>query len=313
MIAAEALGFSEEKRSDVGIVATEAATNVILHAKTGEMLVCTHAGADGTWLDLLALDTGPGIGDVGEASRDGFSSRGTAGEGLGAISRQSDDSGIFSQPDRGTANWSRFYLQPIERPGTPYGAVSIPVRGETECGDSFLVAAGQTRTVYMVVDGLGHGPQAAEAAREAVLVTQRYVAEPAQEIMVRTHDALRKTRGAAMSVAVVHHEQLTVTYAGIGNISAVIQRGAQTRSLVSQNGTVGAVLPRQVQEYQYPFEPGSLLVMFSDGLNSRTALSGYSGLQNRHPQLAAGVLYRDFSRKRDDATVLIARLDGSIS
>lgn len=311
MTAAQTLGFSEEQRSDIGIVATEAATNVILHAHTGELLLCSHAGTDGTWLDLLALDCGAGIRDLREASRDGFSSGGTAGEGLGAIARQSDDSAIFSQPDRGTASWSRFYLHPGEKQNS-LGVVSIPVRGETECGDSFAVFPGQTTTVYMVVDGLGHGPQAAEAAREAVLAAERHAAQGAQEIVGRAHDALRKTRGAAMSVAVVDHEHLIVTYTGVGNVSAAIVQGAQMRNLVSQNGTLGAILPRQVQEYQYPFDPGSLLLMFSDGLNSKTALSGYSGLQNRHPQLVAGVLYRDFSRRRDDATVLVARLNGRV-
>jgi anti-sigma regulatory factor (Ser/Thr protein kinase) len=310
MAAAERLGFNEERRSDIGIVATEAATNAILHAQTGDFLLCEGEGPDAAWLDLLTLDSGAGIRDISAARRDGFSSGGTAGHGLGAITRQSDETAIYSQSERGTANWSRFYLDPAGPRNDRYGAVNIPVRGETECGDGFLVIEGATSTLYMVVDGLGHGPQAAEAAREAVMVTQQHAARPAQEIVLFAHDALRKTRGAAMSVAIAHHDRGVISYAGVGNISAVLQRDAQMRSLVSQNGTLGAVLPRQVQEYQYPFEPGNLLLMFSDGLSSKTSISGYAGLQNRHPQLVAGVLFRDFSRKRDDATVLVACLDG---
>lgn len=310
--AAERLGFDAERRSDIGIVATEAATNAIVHAQTGEMVVSEEKEPQGAWLDLVTLDSGAGIHDVAEASRDGFSSGGTAGQGLGAIVRLSDESAIYSQSSRGTVNWSRFFLEQTAERSGEYGVVSVPMQGETACGDSYLALPGQARSVFMVVDGLGHGPQAAEAADEAVVVTQRYIGLPGRDILVRAHDALRKTRGAAMSIAVVDHQQRLVTYAGVGNISAAIERGPQARSLVSQNGTLGAVLPRQIQEYQYPFEPGALLVMFSDGLNSKTAISGYSGLQNRHPQLAAGVLYRDFSRKRDDATVLIARLEGPV-
>lgn len=113
-----------------------------------------------------------------------------------------------------------------------------------------------------------------------------------------------------MAVAIVDHERRIMTYAGIGNISCNLLHGMTSRSLVSQNGTLGAVLPRVPLEYTYPIEPNTTLLMFSDGLVSKTSLTGYPGLQNRHPALAAGILYRDFSRRRDDATVLVAKMAG---
>ena len=113
-----------------------------------------------------------------------------------------------------------------------------------------------------------------------------------------------------MSIAMVDHQRSIVTYAGVGNISASIVNGTSARSMISQNGTLGAVLPR-IQEFTYPFEAESLLLMFSDGLNSRCSLSGYHGIRNRPLFLMAGLLYRDFSRNRDDSTVLLARLGGT--
>jgi hypothetical protein len=134
--------------------------------------------------------------------------------------------------------------------------------------------------------------------------------EPVTEIILRNHDALKKTRGAAFAVAVVDHERLIVTYGGVGNISANLITGSSSRSLISQNGTLGAVLPRVPQEYTYPIERNTSLLMFSDGLASKTSPIGYPGLQNRHPAVAAGILYRDFSRKRDDASVMLASIGG---
>jgi serine phosphatase RsbU (regulator of sigma subunit) len=187
------------------------------------------------------------------------------------------------------------------------GIVRVPQKGETACGDAYLIVRGTARSLYMMVDGLGHGIGAQEAADEAVAVTIRNSDERPSEILIRVHDALKKTRGAAMSIAVVDHGSKIITYAGVGNISAALTVGTVARSMVSQNGTLGAVLPR-VQEFTYAYNPNSMLLMFSDGLTSKCGLNGYPGLQSRHPQLIAGVLYRDFTRRRDDATVMVARL-----
>lgn len=114
-----------------------------------------------------------------------------------------------------------------------------------------------------------------------------------------------------MSLVLVDEEKGLVTFAGVGNVNASLTNGTATRSLVPQNGTLGAAMPRTVQEYTYPYTPGTMLLMFSDGLGSRCSFAGYPGLAMRHPQLVAGVLYRDFTRRRDDATLLAARLEGA--
>jgi anti-sigma regulatory factor (Ser/Thr protein kinase) len=306
---AQSLGFDEGRKNDIGIVATEAATNVLLHAKKGELLICPFAEGDQIWVDIFALDEGPGIRDIGRAMEDGFSSIGTAGQGLGAIARLSNESSLYSIPEKGTVYWCRFKSEGLAT-AMSVGLVNIPVKGESACGDSYFVQIGPTRSVYMMVDGLGHGAGATEAAEEAVSTLSRCANEPATEIIIRSHNTLKKTRGAAMSVAIVDHERLVVTYAGVGNISAVLITSTSSRSLVSQNGTLGAVLPRVPQEYTYPIEQNTTLLMFSDGLVTKASPVGYLGLLNRHPAVAAGILYRDFSRKRDDATVMLAPIGG---
>jgi anti-sigma regulatory factor (Ser/Thr protein kinase) len=304
------LGFEEGRRNDIAIVTTEAANNILLHASRGELLICPFSEGEQVWLDILALDTGPGISDISRAMEDGYSTIGTPGQGLGAIARLSDESSLYSVSGKGTVYWCRF-RHVRSATVAPFGLINVPVKGEIVCGDSYFLHIQPSRSIYMMVDGLGHGPGAAEAAQEAVATTSRFEQLLATEIILRTHDSLKKTRGAAMSVAIVDHERLTLTYAGIGNISAIMLSGATSRSLVSQNGTLGAVLPRVPQEYSYPIMQNTMLVMFSDGLTSKASPAGYPGLMNRHPALAAGVLYRDFSRKRDDATVMLAPLGGS--
>jgi hypothetical protein len=108
-------------------------------------------------------------------------------------------------------------------------------------------------------------------------------------------------------VAEILHEKGVLNYAGAGNIVAAIFAGGKTRSLVSMNGTVGHSIGR-IQQFPYPWEKGSLLIMHSDGLATRWNLENYPGLSSRHPALLAGVLFRDFARKRDDATIVVSRI-----
>jgi anti-sigma regulatory factor (Ser/Thr protein kinase) len=309
MSTAGLLGFEEQQRSDIGIVATEAAKNILLHAQKGEVLIGCQQDLSGCDFELIALDGGPGIRDVSRALEDGYSTAGTPGEGLGAMNRLSDTFAIYSAPDRGTALFSRFRLH-RSRQDSAFAAIRVPMHGETRCGDAHAALPGRSRSIYMVADGLGHGPGASEAAEAAVAVLRAHPDSPPAEILEIAHHALKKTRGAAVSIAAVDHERGQVTYAGVGNVAASLAGGGTSRSMVSQNGTVGMALPR-VQEYNYPFEPGTLLLMFSDGLTSRCSLSGYPGIRGRPLPLIAGLLYRDFSRRRDDATVLVANLTGA--
>jgi hypothetical protein len=160
-----------------------------------------------------------------------------------------------------------------------------------------------------MVDGLGHGPDAAEAARTAVETIEANVDSDAKNLLDAVHGALRSTRGAAAAVALLQPQSELCTYCGIGNIAATIRDGSGSRALVSHNGTLGHQM-RKMQDFSYPFRVGALLVMHSDGVGTRWDLSAYAGLESRHPAMAAAAIYRDFTRGRDDATVLVARNRG---
>jgi hypothetical protein len=192
------------------------------------------------------------------------------------------------------------------------GAVSVPKPGQAVNGDAWLFheSAGVGRV--LMADGLGHGLLAADAARAAVRVARQHPAETPSGLMARIHEALRPTRGAAVAIADIDPGGSVVRYTGLGNISASIQSpAAPVRHAVSHPGTVGHEV-RKIAEFTYPWERGSVLVMHSDGLISHWSLDRYPGVLSRHPGLIAAVLYRDFIRGRDDATVAVVRESGEV-
>lgn len=307
---ASRLGFNETERGKVGIVVTEVANNLVRHATDGKLLLqpLTRHNIEG--IEILALDKGPGMSNISQCLRDGFSTAGTAGTGLGAISRLSAFFDIYSVPNVGTACLAQLWASPLPtaQPDTDLesAVVYLPKTGEEVSGDAWATAQDLGRSLLLVADGLGHGPQAAQASREAVRIFQANLGRSPKAMIEVMHTALRSTRGAALAIAEVDFEHLTVRFAGVGNISGTIFSPEKSTSMVSYNGTVGHEV-RKIQEFVYQWPKGGLLIMHSDGLGTQWRLDRYPGLAAKHPSLIAGVLYRDFNRSRDDVTVLVTR------
>src|SRR5262249_15986755 len=160
--------------------------------------------------------------------------------------------------------------------------------------------------LLMVVDGLGHGVLASEAAREAEHVLAQTKDSSVKNLVHDTHLALKKTRGAAYGLTKIEPEKQLLTFAGVGNISASVVTPTSSRSLASHNGTLGQNMER-TQEFAVPWPASGILVMHSDGLATRWDLSRYPGIWSKHSSMIAAVLHRDFCRGRDDVTVLVAK------
>lgn len=310
----ESIGFDEQARARVALIVTELATNLVKHARAGSILVANDEQADAGSLQLLALDRGSGMANVQQFLEDGYSTSGSPGTGLGAILRQAHDFEIMSQPEIGTAIYVRVGSARAEPGRIPagernhprtIGVVCLPKSGETANGDAWAVSNSAAGRTFLVVDGLGHGFAAAEASSAAVRVFRERIELAPAEMLAAIHEALRPTRGAALAVARIEAQRDQLVFAGIGNIAGAVITGTAVRKTVSRNGTAGHQLHR-IHQYEYPFEPGSQLIMHSDGLSSKWVLDRYPGLMVRHPLLIAGVLWRDYGRERDDATVLVA-------
>ncbi len=309
----QAHGFGEEDAGRVAIVATELATNLLKHAGGGVLLIGSYDDATSSGIECLALDKGPGMANVAVSTRDGHSTAGSSGTGLGAVVRGSQVADIYSAPGLGTAILAR--LAP-GRPGRPkpspspsYGAVTVAMPGEEACGDSWCKADGEARVTLMVADGLGHGPSAAEASHAAVQVFTKFSEQAPSEVLAAMHAAMRATRGAAVAIARVDHTAREIVFAGVGNIAAtIVDAGQGMRRMVSNNGTIGHIA-KHMRGFTYPIGDAMLVILASDGLATNWRLDAYPGLSLRHPSLIAGVLYRDFNRGRDDVTVLVCRME----
>jgi anti-sigma regulatory factor (Ser/Thr protein kinase) len=310
---AERAGLRENDRGRVTLIVTELATNLLAHARGGEILVRILCGSANPGVEVIALDRGPGIADLNRCMSDGYSSRGGRGCGLGAVRRLSTDFSVFSIQPSGTAIASRVRAVNAPAHAEPdYSVICLPAPGETQCGDAWELRLEQNKLRLMVADGLGHGPLAATAAARAVQTFDEGGFDSPTSYLEAAHGALRSSRGAAVAMAEVALGERRLRYAGVGNIAAsVVDRDGRSRGLLSHNGIVGLQVPN-LKQLEYVWDDGDLLVMHSDGLNSRWKFDAYPGLARAGTAIIAGVLYRDSKRQRDDATVLVARLEASI-
>lgn len=297
-------GFDATQAGKVGLCVTEAATNIVKHAGNGRIVLrlLEHGAISG--LEVLALDRGPGIANLNASLRDGVSTAGSPGTGLGAMTRLADTFDIYAPTGGGTVVRLEIWAKPVPPAELEFGVVCLPKSGETVAGDSWTCVTAKGRHSFLVADGLGHGPDAARASLAATRVLEaKPDAEPSETIQA-CHRALAPTRGAAVAVAKISTDK--GSFAAVGNIACRVESGETRRQLVSHNGTLGHMM-RRVQQFDFPLPVGALLIFHSDGLATHWNLADYSGLAGRHPSIIAGVLYRDHERGRDDVTVLVVR------
>ena len=305
LLAAECmLGDVESGR--LALVVTELATNLLRHAREGRLWLSMRR--DRREVEVLAVDAGPGMHDVERALGDGFSTGGTPGTGLGAVRRLADTFDLHTAVPQGTVVLARVRSADVGASGgaTCMGAVSLAAPGELVCGDDWSFALDGERTAMLVVDGLGHGPDAAEAAAVAMETFAQDPFTAPRQSLERVHQALRRTRGAAVMLLQADAAEGTVRSAGAGNVLARLVSGVSDRTILTQHGTAGITI-RSPEETVTPWPPHALLVVYTDGIETRWPPELLMPVLGRDPALAAALLVRDHSRGRDDATVAVLR------
>jgi anti-sigma regulatory factor (Ser/Thr protein kinase) len=305
-----ALNLDAQSQGRVSLVVTELATNVHKHGRRGWCLMSPSPHTAGV-IDVVVTDEGDGIEDVRRAFSDGYSTYGSPGNGLGAVRRQSIAFEIFTQVGHGTTIYAGIGPDPARLMSSPpqvqQAAFTMPFPGESVCGDAWAARNQGGTTRLVLADGLGHGPDAAQASRAATSVLHRYRPSTPVALLEHIHRELHGTRGAAVATAWLDPATGRVTFAGLGNISGTIVSSEGSRSMASGNGTAGH-RSGTIREYEYEAPPGSSIILHSDGVATRWDLAAYPGLQMRAPAVIAGVLMRDFLRGRDDASVIVARM-----
>ncbi|MDG9717919.1 ATP-binding protein/SpoIIE family protein phosphatase [Streptomyces sp. DH24] len=321
--AAALAGLDERRTASAALVATELATNLLKHAEGGQVLIdvvappVLPAGRDALRVvQIAAVDHGPGIADVVAARRDGFSTAGSLGAGLGTCQRIADDFDLHSTPGRGTVALARIGAAVTARGslsgppcGVRAGGVNVPFDAADYSGDAWAWVRSEDRLTLMLADGLGHGPEAARASTAAVSALREAAALPPGEMLRRLDTALSGTRGAAVAVAQVDTRAERLRFAGIGNVGARLCRDGAWRHLTSRPGIIGVHRHATMREEETEWGPGRLLIMHSDGLPSRWTPPSDARLWETDPAVTAAVTMRDASSSarpvRDDTAVAV--------
>lgn len=191
-----------------------------------------------------------------------------------------------------------------------YGVAKFVLPGETESGDQHLVCCNETGVLIAAIDGIGHGAEAASAAKAAIAALRKGVGEPIISLVTACHEKLRATRGVVMSLASVDVKHGLMTWLGVGNVQGVLVRADKKsnsqETLLLRGGVVGDHLP-QLQAAVLPVAQGDLLVFATDGVRADFVRT-LSALEN--PQRAAERIMKNFCNQSDDALVLALRITG---
>ncbi|MEU4656945.1 ATP-binding SpoIIE family protein phosphatase [Streptomyces sp. NPDC023723] len=322
--AASAASLDEPRTAAAALVATELATNLLKHAGGGQVLIdvvappVLAAGLDAApMVQIAAVDHGPGIADVDAALRDGFSTAGSLGAGLGTCRRVAHEFALHSVLGRGTVALARVGAAlprtGADAPGPTAavraGGVNVPFAGAEYSGDAWAWVRSGDRVTLMLADGLGHGPEAARASTAAVDALRGAAGLGPAEVLRRLDAALGSTRGAAVAVAQVDPGAGRLRFTGVGNVGARLCAAGVWRPLVSRPGIVGVHRPGTLREDEAAWGDDHLLILHSDGLPSRWTPPPEACRPALDPAVTAAVALRDASSParpvRDDTAVAV--------
>jgi negative regulator of sigma-B (phosphoserine phosphatase) len=194
--------------------------------------------------------------------------------------------------------------------GLEWSMASATMPGEAESGDRYWAGSGSHGMIFAVIDGLGHGREAAAAADVAIAILERHAGEPLVEIIRHCHQALRETRGVAMSLAAFNVEDAILTWIGIGNVEGTLLHrdpGLPPDKLLLRNGVVGSHLPTLRTE-ALAVQAGDILTMVTDGVTAEHVLD--VAMDGHIESMADGIL-ANACKGTDDALVLVSRYRGS--
>jgi anti-sigma regulatory factor (Ser/Thr protein kinase) len=300
---AESLGLGPARAAEVGLAVTEAVSNQIKHAGGGGILLRACRCSRGAGLQVVAIDSGPGIPDVVQAVKDGHSTAGTLGIGLGAVARLASWYDLYSS-SHGTVLAATFGSCTCTTSSTSARAAGVTraMSGQAVCGDAYAVRVDGPALTVILADGLGHGPLAATASTAAVRAFTDAPFGPPAALLAAAHQGARGTRGAAVAVAQFTGDG-SIRYCGAGNISGHVVSGQARRQMMSYPGIAG-VNARTPHELVYELPSHAVVIMHSDGVTDRMTIDGRSGLLARSPVVVAATVLRDFGARNDDACVV---------
>lgn len=311
---AAAVGLGEEECEEIALVVTELATNLLTHASGGSLtLTSLEANDCPPGIQLETRDAGPGIIDVNQAMTDGFSTAGGLGYGLGTINRIMDEFDLKSPCNaaRGTYICTRKWLKSKRLKTTPcplvFGTATRPHPRMRENGDAFVIKQDNEHTLLGVIDGLGHGPEAFQAAQAARNCVEAHWDQPLVDLFRSVGHACSATRGVVMGLARIDWTCQQLSFAGIGDVEARLCNPFKSIGIISRRGIVGHNAPKPLI-IQHPWERDNILVLHSDGLSSTWQWKDFAHLATQPPQKLAQHLLLALGKDTDDASIAVGKM-----
>ncbi len=301
--------FSENRLAELDIVVAELTSNLFKYSQQGELLLGHFKLEDNEYVELISIDSGPGMSDITRMMTDGFSTTNTMGHGLGSIKRLSDEFDIFSVKGWGTIVVSRIYRDAPDvkrkfKDGPRLAGLVIPKPGETTSGDGYYLKRTANQLKLLVADGLGHGPEANLAVNEAVKAFKACPHDSPVDIIRYIHPEVRKTRGLVGTVVCIDLEAKQVRITGVGNISAKLIGPAGVKSPLAYNGIIGHNIPNTMNDLVVGFDEYQQLTLCSDGIRSRWEVVKFPGLSRCDLSIQIAAIYKDNARRTDDMSVV---------
>ena len=309
---ARALGFGVRECEEVAVVVTELASNLLKHAGRGRLTLIPTRESERAGIQIESVDRGPGISDVEQAIADGYSTAGSLGCGLGAVNRLMDDLIISSRGvgEKGTRivcqRWNLLKNTTLKPCPLDMGAATRPHPGQEKNGDTFVLERWGENALVGVIDGVGHGQLAFQAAREAQLFVEAHYDRPLDTLFCGVDRACRGTQGVVMALARFDWGSESLIFASVGNIEARVFACPQKMNFLVRRGLIGLNAPHPVIT-EHHWEPSQVMVLHSDGVSARWEWGDYPELRDASATRAAQHLLNRHARDNDDATVVVVR------
>lgn len=298
-----------ERVDQLAIVAAELVSNLHRHAADGVVHLRALRSGESVGVELVGMDSGPGMADVAASARDGYSTAGSLGIGLGAIGRLATHVDAYSRVGAGTVIAAAVWGGPAPEAVAAAGLVR-PIGGEQVSGDGYGLRLVDGRLQVMLCDALGHGQLAHATSKTLTGLFRDAPALRPAGILEHLQHVGAHTRGAVAAVVEFDPDGTGVTCASLGNIAGWVVGPMGRRGITAQPGFIGDRQKRTVREYAYPAGPGAVVVLHTDGVTDKWDLATYPGLLGRSPVVVAGTLLRDAGVRRDDAGVLVVPVPG---
>jgi anti-sigma regulatory factor (Ser/Thr protein kinase) len=305
-------GLNEKRVAELDIVVAELGSNIIKHGKGGEVLVML-SGDPTPAIEIIGIDNGPGISNIGRMMQDGMSTTKTLGQGLGAMQRLSDFLQIYSVKGWGTITLMRFYLKPPAsppvKPGPEIRTLLLCKPGEKMCGDGYFINTDRAGIRVFLGDGLGHGPEAFNAVTAAINSFRYCMITDLGDVLRDIHTDVKKTRGLVGSIANYNFKTRSWRLCGVGNIHTRIWTAAVAKTYLPYNGIIGHNMPRTINEQVIPHDEGTeqITLLCSDGIRTRWDMNKYPAIFRYDMTIMAAAIYKDHARKTDDMSIVIIK------